>query len=216
MAHRSIVVIDDFYDNPEEIRRLALAQTFERHGNPTYPGGQAEVPNYDWSPVWKRLRAEIDEAVDYPCPKPQPFPQGMFRLALAPDEQTRIDGIHQDAQRWSGVIYLARPEDCQGGVAFFRHRETGLVASTREFECALFGHLADRPTEEINQAVIAYLADLRNWEEIQRVAMRYNRAVLLMGQCFHMSVGVFGDRKENGRLTQHFEFYGENDGAVYG
>jgi hypothetical protein len=46
--------------------------------------------------------------------------------------------------------------------------------------------------------------------------MRYNRAVLLMAQCFHMSMGVFGDRPENGRLTQHFEFYGKHDGVVYG
>lgn len=214
MAHRSIVVIDDFYDDPEAIRRLALEDSFVRRGQPTYPGGQRQVDR-DWTPEWKRLRAEIDEDVDAPCPKPRPFPQGLFRLALAKDQATRIDGVHQDAQRWSCVIYMSLPEHCQGGVSFFRHKETGLYSSTRELETKLFSHLVGLPEDEADRAVKAYLADLKNWEEVQRIAMRYNRAVLLMAQCFHMSEGIFGTEPANGRLTQHFEFYSADDGAVY-
>ena len=86
MAHRSIVVIDDFYDDPDAIRRLALSLKFERRGAPSYPGGQAEAER-DFTPEWKRLRDHIDEAVDATCPKPMAFPQGLFRLALAPDEK---------------------------------------------------------------------------------------------------------------------------------
>jgi hypothetical protein len=50
------------------------------------------------------------------------------------------------------------------------------------------------------------------WEMIGQIPMRYNRVVLLMGQCFHGSTGIFGHNKESGRLTQHFEFYSPEDG----
>lgn len=213
MAHRSIVVIDDFYDDPDEIRDHALSLDFHRGERVTYPGGQARSER-SWSEARARLRAHIDEPVDEPCPKAHPFPQGLFRLALAEDEARRIDGVHQDLQRWSGVIYLSRPQDCAGGVAFFRHKQTGLVASNRDFELSVFGHLADRPRREVEDSMLRYLADSSHWEEIQRVAMVYNRAVLLMAQCFHMSMGVFGHSKQSGRLTQHFEFYAEGDGEV--
>ncbi|MCH9687311.1 MAG: hypothetical protein K0V04_38105 [Deltaproteobacteria bacterium] len=215
MSRRSIVVIDDFYEDPEEIRRHALSLEYHRGERVTYPGGEARSPR-DWSAARTRLKAHVDERVDAPCPKTPPFPQGLFRLALAADEATRIDGVHQDVQRWSGVVYLSRPEDCEGGVAFMRHRETGLTASSRDFELSTFGHLAGRPQREIEDEMLRYLADMRHWEEFQRIGMVYNRAVLLMGQCFHMSMGVFGADKQGGRLTQHFEFYTERDGQVLG
>ena len=214
MARRTLVVIDDFYDDPDAVRRLALSLDFKRRGRPTYPGGQAAADR-NWMPEWRRLRAHIEEPVDAPCPKPTPFIQGLFRLALGPDEKTRIDGVHQDAQRWSAVVYLARNEDCEGGVAFFRHKKSGFLASSRELEAELFGHLRDADPERVEREMLAYLADMNEWEEVQRIAMRYNRAVLLMGQVFHMSAGVFGQTPERGRLTQHFEFYAEGDGHVY-
>jgi hypothetical protein len=215
MARQSIIVIDDFYEDPEAIRRTALGLAWKRYPGATYPGRQAQS-DHDWSAVRSRLRAYIEEAVDAPNPKPYDAPPGLFRLALAEDEASRLDGVHQDAQRWSAVIYLSRPEDCRGGVAFFRHRETGLVASTRELEASLFGHLAGARPDHARREVLAYLRDLRHWEQIGQVPMAYNRAVLLMAQCFHMSMGIFGTTPENGRLTQHFEFYAANDGHVYG
>jgi hypothetical protein len=214
MATQSIIVIDDFYADPAAIRQLALGLDFRRYAGATYPGRQAQAER-DWSDERRRLRAYIEEPVDAPNPKPYPAPPGLFRLALAEDEALRLDGVHQDAQRWSAVIYLSLPHDCQGGVAFFRHRATGLTASTRELELELFGHLAGQPVEEIRAAMLAYLRDMRHWEEIGRIPMQYNRAVLLMGQCFHMSAGVFGNSAEQGRLTQHFEFYSSTDGRVY-
>jgi hypothetical protein len=209
------VVIDDFYTDPEAIRQLALSLEFRRHPGATYPGGEA-VAVRDWSSIRAQLRAHIDEAVDFGNPKPYVTPQGLFRLAFASDEKTRLDGVHQDAQRWSAVIYLSEPQHCRGGVAFFRHKQSGRLASDRELEHQLFGHLAGEAPNEARQEVLKYLRDMTHWEEVSRIDMRYNRAVLLMAQCFHMSVGVFGDKPENGRLTQHFEFYGEKDGIVYG
>src|SRR6476469_5959556 len=121
MVLPAYVVLDDFYDNPYAIRDVALTREFVRYPGGNYPGGQARVAELDWSVVRNKLRSYIPEDVDAPCPKEVPFPQGLFRLALAEDAAGRPDGVHQDIQRWSGVIYLSEPRDCQGGVSFFRH-----------------------------------------------------------------------------------------------
>jgi len=53
---------------------------------------------------------------------------------------------------------------------------------------------------------------MNEWEQIGEIPMLYNRAILLMSQCFHGSTGLFGNTVENGRLTQNFQFFSEKDG----
>ncbi|GAC1578249.1 MAG: hypothetical protein NVS3B20_09460 [Polyangiales bacterium] len=212
MAYQTLTILDDVYENFDTIRKLALSLDYKIKPGATYPGREAKAPNYDWTSVKSSLRQFITEPVDGQCPKTPAFPQGKFRLALARDEETRIDGVHQDVQPWSAVIYLSRPEDCKGspGIGFYRHKATGVSVATEEWEEEVFGHLKHLPHNEFKEAQFKYMRDLSNWEETQRLAMVGNRAVLLNAQCFHASLGVFGDEPANARLTQHFEFYYED------
>ena len=206
MAVQSLIVLDDFYDDPDSVRRLALSCDFRSKPGATYPGREAVGKGIDWTRTRNALRMYIDDTVDAPSREP-PFPQGKFRLALACDQALRLDGVHEDIQLWSAVIYLSRDEDCRGGVAFYRHRETGALASTPEWHERTFAHHQHLSERERAAEFWRYMRDETQWEEIGQVAMRYNRAVLLMAQCFHGSTGIFGTEPENGRLTQHFEFY---------
>ena len=209
MARQTLIVFDDFYENPDAIRKLALSLEYKSKPKATYPGREAIAPGADWSDVRNALRQYIDQPVDGPCPKDVPFPQGKFRLALAADQDSRRDGVHEDVQPWSGVIYLSRSQDCagHGAIGFYRHRATGATETSPEWEQEVFGHLKGLSKEEYEDRFWAHMRDMRNWEEIQRVAIAYNRAVLLYAQCFHASIGIFGTEPINGRLTQHFEFY---------
>lgn len=213
MPRQSVIVLDDFYDDPDEIRSLARSLEYHRKPGATYPGREAIAPGRDWSDVRAVLRSYLDEPMDGPCPKPVPFPQGKFRLAMVQDEKERIDGVHEDVQPWSAVIYLSLPRDCagQGAVAFYRHRATGATELSDEWERDVFGKLLDLPFEEFRPHFWAYMRDMNNWQEVQRIENCYNRALLLQAQCFHASVGVFGTTPETGRLTQHFEFYYDLD-----
>jgi Family of unknown function (DUF6445) len=212
----SFIVVDDFYGRPDAIREVALSRDFQRFPDVNYPGGQLNVRELDWTPARRQLRSFIPENVDAPCPKSIDFPQGLFRLALATDAETRPDGVHQDIQRWSGVIYLSRPQDCQGGVSLYRHRETSATDASPDWERAVFGELPETPDPVTTKAIKEYMREPSHWEKIDHIAMRFNRAVLLMAQCFHASEGIFGTTPESGRLTQHFEFYSEGDGVIRG
>src|SRR6202035_5686395 len=182
-----ILVFDNFYENPDQIRGLALAQDFRRKSGATYPGGETVISSVDWMPVWSRMRARIDEACDAPCPKIPPFPQGKFRLALAPDQATRIDRVHVDQQRWSGIVYLTLPMDCRSGLVLYRNRHTGAPEWDEEWFQKEYGHLYDLPAAEFRAEVLRFFADPANFEEIGTIPMAYNRAILLMAHVFHGS-----------------------------
>jgi hypothetical protein len=209
MPRQSVIVLDDFYDDPDAIRELALALDFTRKPGATYPGREAIAPGRDWSEQRATLRSFLRDPIDGPCPKKVPFPQGKFRLAMLQDERERIDGVHEDSQPWSAVVYLSRPQDCagQGCVGFYRHRATGATEVTPEWEREVFGAAVDLPDEEFTPMYWKYMRDMNHWQEVQRIENRYNRALLLQAQCFHASIGVFGDSPVSCRLTQHFEFY---------
>jgi Family of unknown function (DUF6445) len=207
MARRSIVVIDDFYEDPDAVRGLALSLDYRQKPGATYPGREAVAPDRDWEDVRLRLREQIDEPVDGPCPKDPPFPQGKFRIAVAADQDTRIDRVHVDQQRWSGIVYLTRDEDCHEGLALYRHRPTGSVAWPEEWFARTHAHLALLPPERVREEMLAFFRDEEQFERIGLIPMAYNRAILLMAQVFHGTGAAFGDDAEHGRLTQHFEFY---------
>jgi hypothetical protein len=149
----------------------------------------------------------IEEIVDAPCPKQAPFSQGKFRLALASDEAKRIDRVHVDQQRWSGIVYLTRPEDCQDGLRLYRHLATGSTFWDNKWFESNFPSYYELPTEEFRSQVLTYFKDANNFQLIGTIPMLYNRAILLMAHSLHGTGLAFGDRVENGRLSQHFEFY---------
>jgi hypothetical protein len=208
MAEQRLLVIDNFYDNPDEIRALALGLAYKAKPGATYPGREA-IAARDWSAERTRLRRFIEDAVDAPCPKSVPFPQGKFRLALADDEAARIDRVHTDIQKWSGIVYLTLDEHCHEGLSLYRHRQTRNIFFSDAWLQQRYPEWWSLPLGDFRLRVLDYFRDERNFERIGVVPMAYNRAVLLMAHILHGTGVAFGDRPDNARLTQHFEFYAE-------
>lgn len=209
----SMIVVDDFYDDPHAVRARALSLSFRPRQQANYPGGEAH--DADQSAVRDRIRALIPNDCDCPCPKQPPFMQGKFRLALAADAQTRPDGVHEDVQTWSAIIYLSLPEHCDGGVSFYRHRATRALNATPEWEEFVRKKRGVPEGMDCVEDIRRELRERSNWELIGQVPMQFNRLVILNAHCFHASAGIFGDAPASGRLTQHFEFYTLGDWMRY-
>lgn len=208
MSDKFSIILDEYYPNAKEIRELALNLDYKPKSNATYPGGEAYSNEYNWESVRNNLMKYITASPNESPPEGKNFLQGKFRLALEIDNKIRPDGIHQDIQRYSGIIYLSKNEDLQGGIGLYKCKYTEEIGITAKW-LEMISTRYDEPigTNLFLNHVQTHLKNWDNWIMIGELPMRFNRAIILMAHCFHASTGIFGSEKKTGRLTQHFEFY---------
>ena len=187
-----LFVIDDFLRNAETVRAQALSLTYAVGGR--FPGLNSV----------QKLRIEgldgvISSLVREPVRAPwsDDFSHGSCRVALASDDKPAR--IHIDQSHWSGILYLSRPEDCQGGTEFFRHKRTGTDRVPMDPES--LRKIGYSSYKELQEDILDKDAlDRSNWERTMTVPMRFNRLVLLQPHYWHTAGPGFGDSLENGRL----------------
>ncbi|MGE0152184.1 MAG: DUF6445 family protein [Reyranellaceae bacterium] len=198
----SVMVIDDFYDNPMDVRKAALALEYDpiRPDTP-YPGRNSKQPL-----LWPNADQMFSQILREPVRGNYDLAHGRFRLSTAGD--VRGADIHIDPGTvWAGVLFMTLPQHCRGGTEFFRHREYGTESAplTQE-DVKAYGpgetdrdKLVDRLTEIDGR-------DRSKWDLIMTVPMRFNRLVLFRGWAWHTAGESFGNAPENCRLVQLFFF----------
>jgi hypothetical protein len=183
--YQEVLVIDDFHQDPLAIRELAIESNFQPPPTQTIGGGvslKASCPSIVYNMTCERFRSIFAEHVLI-NPK-----QMMFRYSTKTTLQKTV--CHSDEGRknwdWSAIVYLTLPKDCRGGTDFFKHNLTGVLGNYGAFDW----QKAD-PKEPLQ------------WEQVDRVEMKFNRCVLFRAHRFHSpSLPFFGDNINNCRLTQ--------------
>lgn len=208
MRARSTLIVDNFYEDLNAIRALALRLDFRPKNGAMYPGGEAWSDAMDWEPVRQDIIGELGMGTQETSIAGKDFKQGKFRLALEQHATSRPDAVHQDAQRYSAIVYLSQDQHCSGGIGFYKCRLSGQTAMNRQWANALSKHFNIAVNDPgFPDLVRRYCADWSNWLQIGELPMRFNRLIVLMAHCFHASTGIFGGNPASGRLTQHFEIY---------
>lgn len=181
MTKTSVIILDNIYDNPDEVRKMALGMDFNIVGN--FPGKRT-LPYIN-----DDIRYKIEQAV-----KSQIINWGdktsysaAFQSCTAHSIKT---WVHSDQfNNWAGVLYLTPKAPVNSGTVFFRHKASGV---DREI---------DMPKDVIWDGRVP-----EQWEMTDRVANKYNRLVLYDATLFHCSESYFGEDLETGRLFQTFFF----------
>lgn len=194
----SIIIVDDFLSNPHEYREAALRLSYpDDQGVKGYPGRSSA----------NRLRvdgldAAISQIVGEPLVANVRAGHGRGRITLR-DDVGNAD-IHIDPCYWSGILYLSRPEDCEGGTDFFLHKATGTERALLEPEDmkALGVSTQEEANALFNRILIEDGKVRDRWEHVMRVPMRFNRLLLLRPWLWHTATPGFGTTIENGRLIQ--------------
>jgi hypothetical protein len=198
----TMMVLDDFYENPMEVRKTALALEYDAiaPGTP-YPGRNSQQPI-----LWPNSDQMFSQILREPVRGHTGFAHGKFRLSTGGDE--RGADIHIDPGIvWAGVLYMTLPQHCRGGTEFFRHRDYGTDgAPLTQEDLKLYGpnetsreKLTDRLTEIDGR-------DRSKWEKTMTIPMRFNRLVLFRGYLWHTAGESFGVTPDNCRLVQLFFF----------
>jgi hypothetical protein len=198
---RQMVVVDDFYDDPDSIRRLALEDQYKygkfADGSLRYSGfsNKSYITDEVRSKLPKIVGTEIKFRTDHEL-------TGHFRVAPTKGPQQGIH-IHWDEYGWNAIVYLNLPEHCEGGTGLYRHRRTGweIYPTHRELKAAGFESFADMEKQVLRED---QRRDPSNWEHILTIPMKYNRLLIIRSDFWHARTSQFGDQPENRRMVQTF------------
>lgn len=183
MRSPEIIVVDDFLDDPDAVRRLALRQPFVKMHS---AGVRTEQQFLHIAPFRERFEELLGRTLlDW-----DNNANGRFQCCLAADAIP----YHSDSQSRAGVLFLTPDAPIEAGLSFFRGRQGGQrrrVNDARLMELT-FGGGAE--------------FDRDRWEEVDRVGNVYNRLVLFDALFAHGASAYFGTSLEDGRLFQNFFF----------
>ena len=176
----NLIVVDEFYNNVDDVRKFALSQQFDVTGN--YPGVRTQ--NFINDSTKQTIQNLVSESVSDWLDGPEGY-SGAFQLTTSEHKSW----VHNDSyNNWAGVLYLTPDAPVSGGTGFFRSKIDGSLTST---------------SHDLGDGVYQ---NMSLWEKVGEVGNVYNRLILFRADQWHTSLDYFGDDLHNGRLTQVFFF----------
>lgn len=185
----SLLIFDNFYSNPLQVRDFALSLSFTVAGN--YPGMRTDVMKGEHNTNAKVLFESIlHKKITW---WPDQY-NTSFQYTTSKDKTW----IHYDPTNWAAVLYLTPDAPLEAGTAIYRNKESKIFMLDRN----------DTKTDYNN--ISEEIGELNKWEPIIQVSNIFNRLVIYRGEYYHRSMlPGFGDSLYNGRLFQTFFFNAE-------
>ena len=197
---RSIIIIDDFYSEPEKVRQIALNSPYPSpESTYTYPGKNSQDKYYP-----PELHNRFESILNRKLTPAQP--NGYFRLSLESDSYRQ--DVHVDPSwEFGAVCYLNSSEQCidEGGTSFWMHNKTKMERCPQtDQEAKHYGYSSAK--EAWWTTVYGEGLDRSKWTRYLLSPMKYNRIVIFRADLWHSHNYNFGNSLENGRLVQLFFF----------
>jgi hypothetical protein len=196
-----MIVVDDFFRDPDEVRALALAQEYDT--DLRYFKGLRTYERF----LWPHLREEFGRLLGRPVTEWLGYPaNGIFQQTSHEDPLV----WHHDDQQYAAAVYLTPDAPLTAGTSFWRDRTCGCrrgPVHPLEEE-----RLGSPEAVEAARAVVydEYTVEHPdNWELVDSVAGIYNRLVLWDAKLIHSATSYteFGtDGLATQRLVQLFFF----------
>ena len=178
-----LFVVDNFYNNPDQVRNLALSVDYEmdiRYYKGYRSTGQwvMDGTREAFEKIIGRPIINFNEAYGH-C--------GKFQYTTAEDPQV----YHHDLQKWAAMIYLTPDAPIQSGTNLLASKVTGAR------------HADDSNSD---QSFSGGFLDGTKFDIVDSVGNVYNRLVIMDARCFHSAGPYFGQNIETGRLIHLFFF----------
>jgi hypothetical protein len=173
----NILIVDNFYKNPEEVRLFALSQNFEVTGN--FPGFRTKsFLTHKVNYIIKKLLLSFSK-----CFNQNEYIESDYNGCFQYNTCRNKSWIHTDHYNdHAGIVYLTPDAPLSSGTKFYR----------------FFQENADRYITDM------YSQDMSKWVEVDSIGNKFNRLVLFDSKQFHISNNYFGSNVDNGRLIQLF------------
>lgn len=180
----NLLIVDNFYSNPDQVREHALQQSYDVTGN--YPGRRTRsfINDSIKEGLAKLLEPHAGKVLNWHDDEYS----GAYQYTISSD---RSWIHHDDTTSWAGVLYLTPNAPLTAGTAIYQHKETGFIRRP-DYDRDLSDYI-DRDS-----------MDITKWNMVDRVSNIFNRLVIYRGDLYHMSQDYFGKTLQDGRLFQTF------------
>lgn len=185
----TVWTVDNFYENPDQVREFALSQSYVEGGFGRGFIGRRTEKQF----LFPGLKDKFEQIMGKKITGWQSFDQnGKFQIAWAGEPLV----YHCDDQRWGGMLYLTPDAPYQCGTTLYAHKKTRARNyyedgwdSSWDLDIPGDPHLDGTP-----------------FEPVDVLGNVYNRLVIFDASCIHSASQYFGTEKENSRLWQMFFF----------
>ena len=181
-------IVDNFYENPDEIRKFALEQTYVEGGFGRGFIGRRTERQF----LFPELKEKFEEIIGKKITKWEDHGMnGRFQIAWSGEPLV----YHCDSQKWGGMLYLTPEAPYQCGTTLYAHKQTRARTYYDKGWDAAWTDIPGDPH-----------LDGTSFEPVDVLGNVYNRLVIFDASCIHSASEYFGTVKENARLWQMFFF----------
>ena len=178
----SLIVIDNFYENPDEVREFALTRKFQF--NHLFHKGKRTNETYKFN----GLKERFEELLNCKITNWDKYNTNCcFQYCTKEDQLV----YHFDDQEYAGVLFLTPDAPVEAGTCLLRSKHTKKMKVSDEEHSIVFAK--------------GFL-DSSEFDFVDKVGNVYNRLVLFDSKCIHAASEYFGNSLENSRLFQLFFF----------
>lgn len=181
-------IVDNFYENPDEVRKFALEQEYDIGGI-----GRGYIGNRTHQQfLFPGLKEKFEEIMGKKITKWEEHGMnGRFQYCWSGQPLV----YHCDNQKWGGMLYLTPDAPYQCGTTLYAHKQTRARTYYDEGWDASWVGIPGDPH-----------LDGTPFEPVDVLGNVYNRLVIFDASCIHSASQYFGTVKENCRLWQMFFF----------
>lgn len=178
-SQKTLFVVDNFYENPDEIREYALTKVEFVKSERWYKGYRSTTNFYP-----PNIKEKFEEIMGE---KLTHFTGGTFQIMVSTDPQV----YHFDQQKWAAMVYLTPNAPIESGTKLYKSK---------------YHNIRTGYDEGVDEYFNGDFFDSTKWEVADTVSNFYNRLIIMHAKCVHSAGAYFGNTFETGRLTHLFFF----------
>jgi len=196
------LVVDDFFDNPDGVRALALQQQYTKDPNNHWPGKRSPMLHeidhgFFVYTINKVLSLFYYTGADVKSPEMEINWQAFANFQLV-DSSYGSGWIHRDNTLITGIIYLNKEYNPNSGTSIFLQKEGWGSINYKEKEKFLNGEMTYQEVEKFR------LENHAQYEEVINIKNRYNRLVIFDSNMHHAANDFITANNNEERLTLVF------------
>ena len=182
--------VDNFYENPDEVRNYALNQNYwdDGHGGVGWRTRKQFIFDGVKEKIESVMGAKITNWADVYsiC--------GVFQAGFGGKDGIPPQVYHCDSQQWAAMVFLTPDAPFETGTKIVANKKSKIYHSSQSDNV-----LDYFPQQET-------FCDGTLYEDVDVMGNVYNRMVIFDGRAIHSSCGYFGHSIATGRLWQMFFF----------